>query len=465
MSILGILKTAAQAMGVQQRTIQTTGHNIANVATPGFSRQRVELSSAHPSIEGALILGRGVVIDGIRSVVDRFVEAELLSLNGTIGFTEAENRALAGVQDAFPITGGVDAALDAFFGALSDLANNPAGQAERVGLIGKARALGDALRQTRLTLTSVQTNLDKDLDRAVGRVNILVSQIADLNRQISLSEASGQPANDFRDQRQVALQELSRLTGATVLEGPDGQVSVMAGGLLLVSGDRSATLDDDTLNPLGFRQVNYQSPSGMSFDATALFTQGEIGGIISMRDIELPNIIGGLDQLAKTMVDEVNAQHALGFDLNGNAGGDFFSPIATVAGAAAVVQLDGAIVADPHLIAAAQTAAGVPGDNGNALALVNLQSATIAALGNVTLKNFYIGLVGDVGAKAQRSGDALDFQSSLLSQTQSRRDGVSGVNLDEEMTNMILFQRAFEGSARLIRAGDEMYQTILEMLR
>jgi flagellar hook-associated protein 1 FlgK len=465
MSILSALNIAVKAMEAQQKAIQTTGHNLANVDTPGFSRQRVELSSAAPSAEGPFSLGQGTVISGVKSLVSRFIEAELINLNSTLGSTEAQSQALAGVEQAFPVTGGIEAALDAFFAALSDLANNPAGQAERVSLIGKARALGDTLRQTRSVLTTLQSNLDKDLHAAVGRVNALLPQIATLNRQIAQSEAGGQPASDLRDQRQVFLQELSRLTGATVLEDQDGQVTALAGGLLLVGGDRAASLDDTTLSPTGFRLAYYKNPGGVSFDATSLFTKGEIGGLLTMRDTEVSNIIGRLDQLAKSLVDVVNAQHVLGFDLNGVAGGNFFNPIATVPGAAALVQVNSTVVANPNLIAAAQTAAGVPGDNGNALALVNLQTTAIVALGSTTLKNYFLSLVGDVGAKVQATEDSLNFQKSLLTQTQARRESVSGVNQDEEMTNLILFQRAFEAASLLVRTGDEMYQTILEMVR
>lgn len=465
MSILSTLSIAAQAMQAQQKAIQTTGHNIANVATPGFSRQRVEVSSAFPVAEGQLFLGRGVEIEGVKSVLDRFLEGEMISLNGSLGFTEAESRALEGVQVAFPVVGGIEAALGAFFKALSDLANNPAGQAERASLIGKARALGDTLRQTRDTVRTAQLNLDKDLDSAVLDLNTALSQIATLNRQIALGEAGGQPANDFRDQRQLLLQKVSRLTGASILEGGDGQVTAQAGGLLLVAGDRAASLDDSNMNASGFRLVYYKSPDGMTFDATSLFTKGEIGGILAMRDNEAANIIGKLDQFAKSLVDEVNARHLVGFDLYGAAGGTFFNPIAAVAGAAAIVQVSSAVAADANLIAAAQTAAGVPGDNRNALSLVNLQGTAIAALGNKTLKDYYLSLVGDLGAKAQSAEESLNFQNSLLTQTQARRDAVSGVNLDEEMSNLILFQRAFEASSLLVRTGDEMFQTILAMVK
>jgi flagellar hook-associated protein 1 FlgK len=410
-------------------------------------------------------LGQGVDVSGIRGIVDRFLEGELVSLNGSIGYTDVESRTLGGVEDAFPTTGGLDVAMSAFFGALSDLANNPAGLTERVSLIGKAKGLADAFARTRGILTSLQKDLNDDLQNTASRVSVLTSQIARLNHQIATTETPTQPANDFRDQRQTLLQELSNLTGATVREEADGQVTVIGNGILYVSGDRFGTLDANQVNSAGTRIVTYTAPDGVGFDATALLTSGKIGATVQMRDVEVPGYIDRLDNLAYTMAQVVNQQHALGFDLSGAAGGDFFTPLASASGAASALQVDGAVQADPRLIAAAGTAAGVPGDNQNALALAALQSTTFAALGGMTLMDSFLSLAGDVGARAQVTESSLNFQKDLLTQTQSRRESVSGVNIDEEMTNLILFQRSFEASSMIIKTSDEMYQTLIDMTR
>jgi flagellar hook-associated protein 1 FlgK len=465
MGILATLSIAAQSLKNQQMGIQSTGHNLANVATPGFSRQRVELVTEYPSFEGGLFLGQGANVAGVQRVVDHFVEAELLTLNRDIGTAEAEHQALAAVQEIFPTRGGIDVALSAFFGALSDLASNPGGLTERVNVVGKANAVGASLRQARELLTSAQRNLDDELVSITNRVNLLTEQIAELNGQIIFSEVGGAQANDFRDQRQTRIQELVRLTGATVREEADGQATVTSNGLLLVSGQRAATLDSSAINAVGFRQVMFQSPDGLAFDATALFQTGKIDALLDMRDNRIQGIIDRLDQIALTLVNSVNTQHAIGFNLNGAAGGDFFTPILAVSGAAGVVQVDAAVASDPRLIAAASAANAVPGDNRNALALVNLRSVTHPALGNVTIPDSFLALVGDIGAQVESAQVGLDFRQSLLTQTEARRESASGVNMDEEMTKLILFQRAFEASSLLVRTADEMYGALIEMTR
>jgi flagellar hook-associated protein 1 FlgK len=465
MGILSTLSIAAQALKAQQLAIQTTGHNLANSATPGYSRQRVDLVSAIPTFQGGVFVGQGVDVQAITRVVDRFAEAELLSQNGDVGYSEAESQALNSLQEVFPVTGGINGALSDFFTALSDLTNNPAGMTERIAAVAKANALGDSIALTRQNLTSLQQNIDQDLQNSLARLNVVLPQIAELNKQIALGEASGDSANDFRDKRQVLLQEVTKLTGATAREDETGQVTVAVDGLLLVGGDRFASFQSNNFNAAGFHQVTYVSPDGNAFDATTLITEGKIGATVNARDHQVQNVIDGLDQFAKALVDTINTQHALGFDLNGAAGGDFFAPIATTAGAAADVKVADPVAADPRLIAAAASADALPGDNRNALALVGLRSANVAALGGQTLENGFLSLIGTVGSQVESAQARCDFQQDLLSQTQARRESTSGVNIDEEMIKLIQFQRAFEASSLLVRTGDSMYQSLLEMVK
>ncbi|HXG51806.1 MAG TPA: flagellar hook-associated protein FlgK [candidate division Zixibacteria bacterium] len=463
MSITATLSLAAEALKAQQVALQTTGHNIANSATPGFSRQRVQFVSETPAFEGGMLVGQGVNVAAITRIVDRFAEAELLGLHGNVGYSEPQNRALAAIQEAFPLSGGVAGALGEFFAAWSDLANHPAGTAERVAVVAKARALGESLAQTREVLISSQLDLDQEVTAAAARINILAAQIAELNARVTASEAGGQTANDLRDQRQTLLQELIGLTGATAREEADGQITVEASGLLLVGGARYASLDTSAATSNGFRAVSYRSPEGTSFDATAILSGGTIGSLIDARDVGVQDVIDRLDSFAQALVEQINTQHALGYDLTGASGGDFFEPLGTLPGAAASVRVSVGVAADPRLIAAAEDPAAVPGDNRNALAMLGLRDSTLPALGGLTLEDHFFSLVGDVGARAEAAQARLEFQQTLLARAQERRESVSGVNIDEEMTKLIQFQRAFEAASVLLRTADEMYEVLIKL--
>lgn len=464
MGIASTLNLASQALKAQQAAIQTTGHNVANAATPGYSRQRVALRTTTPAFENGIYLGRGVNADNVRSVVDHFAEAQLLDIQSHLGSLSAENKAIGAIEEIFPAAGGIDTALSGFFNTLTELTTNPGGAAERTAVIGKANSLGEALRLTRGQLATVQLNLDQDLQSAVHKVNSLTEEIAALNQDIAFGESVGQPANDARDRRQVRLQELANLTGVTIQEQGDGQVTVLTQNVLLVSGNRAANLEARSLSS-GFHQIEVLSPDGMRFDGTGLFNKGEISGLIKSRDVSLNNAINQLDLLAKAVADQVNTQHAAGFDQTGAAGGVFFQPLATVTGAAGALQVATTVAADPKLIAAAATAAGAPGDNRNALALANLNNASVAALGSQTFQNYFLTNLGGVAETARVLDGEVQFQTTLLAQVQARREASSGVSIDEEMTNLILFQRAFEASSRMISTASELYQTLIEMTR
>jgi flagellar hook-associated protein 1 FlgK len=196
-----------------------------------------------------------------------------------------------------------------------------------------------------------------------------------------------------------------------------------------------------------------------------LITSGKIGSVFAARDGQVQDVIDRLDLFSQTLVTQFNTQHALGFTLTGVAGGNLFTPIAATAGASANVQVDAALAADPRLVAAAASISALPGDNRNALALIGLRSTNVAALGGVTLEDNFLTLVGDVGARAQAAQSRADFQKNLLTNTQARRESTSGVNIDEEMIKLIQFQRAFESSSLMVRTADEMYQTLIDMVR
>ena len=473
MSIIALLGLAGEALGAQQNALRTAGHNLSNVDTPGFSRQRVELMSAAPSVQGQFSIGRGVQVGGISSIVDQFLEDQLVRQHGATGFAEADSRAVSLISEAFPLgeEEGLNAAFDAFFGALNDVVNNPGGLAERILLISRAQALGETFDQMRSTLTNAQTGLDKDLDRTVRSLNAVLPQIAELNTQIVADEVGGGRANDLRDRRQNLLQEVARYSDAAIFEDSDGRVLVQVNGLVLVGGDSAATLSTTLDTATNLLQITHQGSGGGNTHATAMFDDGELGALLQARDTTLPDMLDRLDALAYNFVNTVNTQHALGFDLNGAAGGNFFTaipaataPAAAHAGAAARVQVFAALAADSDLIAAAQDAAGAPGDNRNALALVNLQTTTVAALGTQTFQDDFLSMVADIGSQVQASESAANFQKALLIETQARRESVSGVSIDEEMTNLIKFQRAFEAAARLVTVGDEMYQSVLAMV-
>ena len=197
-------------------------------------------------------------------------------------------------------------------------------------------------------------------------------------------------------------------------------------------------------------------------DVTATLTSGKIGGLLQVRDTQVPVYLSKLDTLAYTLVQQVNTLHAGGYDLNGTAGGNFFSPIASTSGAALAVAVTPTVAADPAKVVAAATA--VAGDNTQARALANLRSAKVLG-GTSTLIEGWGNLVYQVGQDAQLADKAQKTHADIVNQLQSLRDATSGVSIDEEAAAMLKFQRAYQANARFFGTIDQTLDTLLGLLR
>jgi flagellar hook-associated protein 1 FlgK len=181
--------------------------------------------------------------------------------------------------------------------------------------------------------------------------------------------------------------------------------------------------------------------------------------LLDARDTTIPDVRTKLDTLASNLVTEVNTQHQVGVGLDGSTGLNFFAPTGVTARTIAVALTDG------RQIAASDTAAGLPGNNVNALALANLEHKAITALGNATLNGYYKTAASGVGSEAQQASQDLTAQHTLQSELEAHWSEVSGVSLDEELVNMMTYQRAFEASSRIVVMADELMQTILNLKR
>jgi flagellar hook-associated protein 1 FlgK len=265
----------------------------------------------------------------------------------------------------------------------------------------------------------------------INQVNSIGSQIAQLNDAIAKATASGDTPNDLLDKRDVMIDQLSQLGNVTLTNTTLGQVDVAIGGAALVTGATSATLAES--------------------DMTSL-TSGKLAGLIALRDTTIPGYQSQLDTLASTLITATNTQHAAGFDLNGNPGGAFFSGTS-----AATIGVSAAITANPALIAASGN--GTPGNSDNALALAGIRNQ--ALIGASTIDTAYSQLVTKVGSDTQQAHTSLATAELLTNSLQDKRDSVSGVSLDEEMTNLVRYQRGYQASSRAMSAMDDMLDTLI----
>ncbi len=446
-----------RALNASQLGINIAGQNIANVNTPGYSRRRVQLTeSADTSINGYSI-GSGVTVAGVQSFRDFFIQSRIQTETGIAGRLTARRDALAPVESALQgsESGGLQNALNSFFGAFRDLEANPTSAPLRSLTAQRGTNLANAFQTTRARLDDIRSGTDSHLRSTVEQVNSISERVADLNDQIRSAEATGGEASALRDQRGELVNQLSELTGARSTENSDGTVTLTIGeGRPLVSGDRVFTLEADNTPPLGLAAITIDGQP-------AVFDEGAIAGLQSAI-ADTSSQINDLDSLAASVVQRVNDLHASGTDLDGNQGANFFNNAAPVT--AANISVNTAITGNPRLIVASPLPQ--PGQNGTVAGeIANLltDQNTTAGTRTGSFSSIFGSMLADAGEHVSQADNDLQTQAAILAQATAQRDSISGVSLDEEAINLLQYQKAFEAAARFIKVADEMTQMILSL--
>jgi flagellar hook-associated protein 1 FlgK len=461
-----IMSIAGQALITQQQAISVTSHNIANVNTPGYSRQELAMSTNVPSDSEIGPMGNGVSPDAIERIYDRFINAQINNESQELGRWDAQKNAVESLEMIFNETYGygLSEAMSEYWNAWQALTINPAGSAERQVLVTRAQILTSTFNKLDSDLTLSQQDLDLTIQGTITDINRLSAQLADLNQKIVASEIGTQNANDYRDQRDLVLKELSELIDLNAFEDANGNVSVLnASGRPLVSGTASWQLSTELNVVSGLQDVVWLDTDGNSVNINNDISGGKLKGWLEARDVLIPGFLNRLDALAQTLVTEVNNLHQTGFDLNGIAGEVFFDGTGT----AADIEVNANIVGDPGLIAASFDPLpfpSAPGDNRNAVEIAKLQHQLLMSGNTATFNDYYSSLVRDVGNEVLKSDSYYTHQSEMVAQLDNYRESISGVSLDEEMINLIKFQNAYAAAAKLVSTADELMQTVLQMV-
>jgi flagellar hook-associated protein 1 FlgK len=479
--ISGLLNIAKGALMVQQKAMTVVGHNIANVNTPGYTRQKTLLEANAPFSNTSLKIGMGVRIDSVVQAIDPFINGAIQK--GTSILQEYDSKAyvLSQMETIFNETTdqGLAEVMNDFWNAWQDLSNNPGGTPERTALLEKGEILAGRFNSMRNDLTRIGKSMGENIGKSVEDVNRITREIASLNEKIVSAESFNTPANDLRDQRTNLITQLSELVGSVSLEDKSGSVTVLtSSGILLVDRSQSWELT---------QQGNEIYWNHIPTDISGRLREGKIGAWLDIRDEVVPQYIANLDELAGTFVQEVNVLHQAGYTLSGETGKNFFedfqlAPDTPNPGdysyAAAYIKLSSDVKGTPANIAAGGQS-GDPGDNENALGILALQTdgtlsirkwtyenrgqTVSSAVQTETMEEYYSTLTGEIGILTEEMNQNQEFQQAIVDQLNEMRDSVSGVNLDEEMTDLIKLQQAYEAAAKLVTIADEMLQSLLQM--
>ncbi|WP_137791998.1 flagellar hook-associated protein FlgK [Bacillus sp. E(2018)] len=498
------LETARRGMFTQQTALQTTGHNIANANTPGYSRQRVNFvqteaypaaSMNRPQIPGQM--GTGVAAGSVQRVREGFLDTQFRGENNKLGYWDARSEALEKMEDIMnePSDNGLAKTLDRFWQSLQDLSVNPEDSGARSVVRQRGLAVAETFNYLSNSLTSIQGDLKSQANITTKEINALLDDIQSINKQISEVEPHGYLPNTLYDERDSLVDRLSTLLNVEVTTKPSGgKPDPLAAGLYDIKmKDKDGTeftLVDSASGTVNHLAIKYNDATGGNGLADSVevnntpidiskFPGGKLQGLIESYGYNdngvkgiYPEMLANLDQMAYQFATEFNAVHSKGWSLSDietstRKGYSFFelggvsNPL-NPKGAAKLLKLHDDMK-ELDNIAAATNQFG--GDGSNALRLSDVKNKQLNFPGSISsLQSFYEGAIGKMAVDAQQAVRLTNNSAVLTDSVQQRRLSVSGVSLDEEMTNMIQFQHAYNASARNITVIDEMLDKIINGL-
>jgi flagellar hook-associated protein 1 FlgK len=455
----------------QRQAMEVAGQNIANANTAGYTRQRVDLQSVNASSVPSLFStplgpGNGVASAGIARLGDEFLDARLRTQTSQASSAAADATTLSRLESVVtePSDTGLASGLQQFWTAWEDVANAPDSGATRTALIGKATALVNQVADTYGAYQGQWDQARTEATSLVSKVNSAATSIADLNNQIRGVLVSGGSANELIDKRGVLITQLSGIVGASSRAMPDGTVNVMVGGNPLVSGDRAQAIQVDgsfSMSPAIKEPPSATDVIRLSWTTTGTpltLDGGSLAGTISSLQPAssggpIADALSKLNDLATNVATAVNTIHSAGQTLAAppNATGvNFFS---LTAGVPAAVGLKVAIT-DPNMVAAGNGSNGTL-DGSVADKISQLREGATSP--DASWRNFVV----DLGVKSAAATRRADVSETSRASAQNLQSSNASVDVDEEMTNMLTFQRAYEGSARVVTAIDQMLDTLI----
>jgi flagellar hook-associated protein 1 FlgK len=452
------LEVGKRALLAHQVSLQTIGHNIANVSTPGYTRQRVSISTSNPEISIHGPIGTGLRVDDIYHVRDLFLGQQYREAQKDLGQWSYKDKSLQQIESIFgePGEDSLNEVLDRFWNDWSALAADAENSGHRSSILANADQLINTFRQLATSLVDLQRSTDRDLTAMTEEVNRMTSEVARLNQQIVRQELDGSNANDLRDMRDRIIDDLAQLVDINTIAEPDGSATVHMGSMLLVDGPDSFDIEaeaehvgSDVKHTIVWKNSSYELRN----------VNGQIAGLIETRDDIIPRYLEELNRLARTVVEEVNAIHMAGYGLDGTTGVAFFDPSFTNV---LDLRINHELQLDKNKIAASDSANPDDRSNGRvASQMADLRHALIMSNQTATINQFYHSLVGSLGVEAREASSFASNFELITHQIDNQKQSVQGVSLDEEMANLVKAQHAFDAASRVITVMDEALDTLI----
>lgn len=439
-STFGSITESTQALNATRYALDIVQQNISNADTPGYVRQRADLTEVAP-VAGAPTLyatgrsGSGVQVSSVTRMNDPVLDARQRTEHGRNEALVSQTGTFGQLENLFnePSDNGLAEQLNTFWSSWGAVANNPGSMAARNVVMQQATGLATTLNQYNGVLASLTQSTTAQLGQAVTDINTAAAALATVNKSIAINSAAGTPSNALLDQRDQLLMKLTSVGGATSVIQPNGTADVQIGGQVVVTAGTATTVG--------------LTGSQMDVGGVAVTpTDGAAGGLVTSLTVTLPSYQAQLDSVANTLATTMNSAQANGYDLNGLAGAPMFT--GATAGTISVTLSGGAGLA----------ASGTPGGNLDASNALSIASyGTLNGGPNAS----YQALIGNLASQSGQVQQAAQTQASVTDSVDALVQSSDGVSLDEETSNMLTFQRAYQAAARVLTTVDSTLDQLI----
>jgi flagellar hook-associated protein 1 len=453
--IMGGLNTALlnamSALNASQGALDATSNNIANVNTPGYTREEPLLSENPETQTGGEISGGGVQLLGLQSIRDELLNLQINQQTSLQGAANAESSSLDQVQTLFNPTGtDIASALSGFSSSLVELSGDSTSTSAQQAVLSAGQDLATAFNTTANGLTSAQTAATQQVPDTVSQINSLTAQIAQLNGQLAQVPAA-EDGGTTQDQLDQAVQQLAGLTNISVTQTNNGETITTGSGTPLVIGDQSYNLHSA---PGANGQAVVEDSNGNNI--TSSITGGTLGGSLTIANQTIPGILTQLNTLASQFATAFNTAQSGGTDSNGNTGAAFFTGTTNLNSAAADISV---ALTSPSQIAISSD--GSTGGSGN---VAKLSAALTSDLpSGESASDGLASIVFNVGTAASTASTQSTAIGDNLTQLTDQQGSVSAVNIDEETTNLLRYQTAYEAASRVVSTVQVLDNAALDM--
>ena len=459
---MSVIQNALTGALAAQAALNTASQNIANVMTPGYTRQGVVIASVQARESGVLSAGNGVKVSSLIRFSDSYKSLQMWQANASLGQYNTAQPYLTQLEQVMgDDSSNINSGLDAFFSALNAASVEPTSSPLRQQVITAADALAQRFNSLNTVLSNQRASVNQQRSSTVTQINGLSASIAELNKKIAASQATGVNASGLIDERDQKIDTLSGLVGVQVVDQADGSRSVsLRGGQPLVVGSIASTMDVQA-NPDGSQTLKLSFAS----DSFALISQnmgGQLGGLDDFERNTLVPLMTSMTEMASQIASTVNTQLAAGYALDGTAGTPLFEYDAT--SATSMLKVRSGITSQDLAFSSSAT---LQGNSDNLLALINLkdQSISVTSLGSVRMGDAYTQLVGNLAMQSQQNQASQSTSQTVRDQTVESWKSTSGVNSDEEAINLMQYQQMYQANMKVLSVANELFDSTLAMIR